>query len=187
MAETVRQQVLLVDHKRHRSGLDRNCAWGVLILGLAMILLQGCLVRPAGTTGPDISGCLKLYHAAAQELGPAADMTSGVIHAPPCEALSPAGDQRWFLLVVARDDITIRIYFLGGLLDERCDLLRSVNVQELPTAVSIRLEAGADPALKPASACSAGGQNYVTQIRLANPLHGRSLSGPNNDGQIQHL
>ncbi len=116
-----------------------------------------------------------------------AGFLTGVTYAKPCEALAPAGGQPWSVLVVAPDDMTIRAYFIGGLSEERCDLLRNVAVAENALEVSIQLQAGADPGIGPASAYSAVGQAYVTQVSLSKPLGDRSLSGPNNQGQVEHL
>lgn len=112
---------------------------------------------------------------------------TGVTYAVPCEALAPAGEQRWSVLVVAPDDMTIRAYFIGGLSEERCDLLRNVVVVENASEVNIQLQAGADPTIGPTAACSAVGQAYVTQVSLSKPLGARSLSGPNNQGEVEHL
>jgi hypothetical protein len=162
-------------------------ASGWLSYACIPIALIACSPGAPATTGTDLARCLSSYHAATPEAGSNANLTRGVTYAVPCKGLSPAGDLSWSLLVVAHDDSTIRAYFLGGLVAERCDLLRAVTIQELASSVTVRLEAGADPKLNSHSACSAVGQNYVTQISLGKPLGGRSLAGPNDNGQVQHL
>jgi hypothetical protein len=162
---------------------------------LAMLLALAGPACGSATTTPgavvDLGTCLDEYHPTTPDPmspdGPGVRFLRDVTYAPPCDSLAPAGDQRWSILVVGSDDTTIRIYFVGGLLGERCDLLRKVVVKQTASAVNIQLEAGADPKLSQGAACSAVGQSYVTQISLAKPLAGRTLSGPNNDGQVVHL
>ena len=72
-------------------------------------------------------------------------------------------------------------------MSERCDLLRKVNLAEDPNTVTITLEAGADPTLSRAAICSAVGQSYVTEVTLLQKLGSRTLTGPNNQGEIHHL
>jgi len=92
----------------------------------------------------------------------------------------------WAVLVVASDDVTIRAYFIGGRVEDRCGLLRSVSIAEDSTDVVVELEAGGDSAAV-GTACSAVGQNYVTEVSLSKPLGTRKLSGTNNQGVIEHL
>jgi len=151
----------------------------------------GYFQQPAQHTPADLSACLQQYHPASPDPippnGQGARFLRDVTYAVPCQVLASAGEQRWSVLVIATDDKMVRIYFVGGLLSERCDLLRKVNVSEGPTKVTIALEAGADPTLSPAAACSAVGQSYVTEVTLSQKLGSRTLTGPNNQGEIHHL
>lgn len=175
----------------------RKVVEGALLVGaplsisLVLMLTSGCLKQPNPPNQGNLSQCLQQYQPATPDpmptTGPAEGFARSVTYAAPCEALAPAGEQRWSAVIIATDDITLRVYFIGGLLDERCDLLRKVVVVESASDVSIQLQAGADPAVRPTSACSAVGQNYVTEITLSKPLGGRTLSGPNNQGVVKHL
>jgi hypothetical protein len=111
---------------------------------------------------------------------------SAPTYAVPCQGLTGPGDGEWNVLVVAPDDQTIRIYFVGGTADSRCGLLRGVKVTEGTSNVNIQLEMGNDPSAH-GSACTADGLDYVTQIKLSGPLAGRTLTGRNNKGAIEHL
>ena len=113
-------------------------------------------------------------------------LSSLTYSADPCSALAPQGEERWEVLVVAPDDGTIRVYVLGGTMDDRSGLLRSVNVTESSSKVAIQLESGGDP-YGLGSTGSAVGMSYVTQVVLNQPLGGRTLSGPNNRGIVEHL
>ena len=137
-----------------------------------------------------VTRCLDQYHAATPDAIPTNNYWSGVfgrvIYAIPCSALSPGGEGRWEVLVVGHDDKTIRIYFIGGTVGDRSGLLRTVNIDETSSKVTIQLEVGGDPS-NPGSASSAVGQSYVTQILLSQPLAGRTLAGPNKRGVIERL
>jgi len=158
----------------------------------AAVLIACCGSQPPGPqTAAELNACLQQYHPASRDpippTGQGARFQRDVTYAVPCEALTSAGDQRWSMLVVAADDKTIRVYFVGGLMSERCDLLRKVNLAEDPNTVTITLEAGADPTLSRAAICSAVGQSYVTEVTLLQKLGSRTLTGPNNQGEIHHL
>ena len=89
---------------------------------------------------PAVSECLKQYRPAVAESMPSsAGFLTGVTYAVRCEALAPAGEQPWSVLVVAPDDMTIRAYFIGGLSEERCDLPRNVVVENA-SEVNIQLQ-----------------------------------------------
>jgi hypothetical protein len=165
------------------------------IVGSIMLASPGC---GSGFPGPgittDVSACLSRYHPATPDPmpthGPTGWFLRQVTYATPCPALSPAGPQLWMILVVAHDDRTIRAYFVGGPADDRCDLLRSVELTEDSSSVTIQLEAGSDPLLTSSSspqACSAVGQPYVTEVQLHSPLGSRKLMGLSNQGVVEHL
>ncbi len=155
-----------------------------------VVAIAGCLAQPGSNPPAIVADCIQQYRPATPDPMPAgansARFSQDVTYAPPCPALAPAGEQRWSAIVVDKDDQTLRIYFIGGLPDERCDLLRSVSVDEQESTVTVRLEAGADPGISPQAACSAVGHNYVTQIHLSKPLAKRIIQGPNNSGEIEH-
>jgi hypothetical protein len=151
-----------------------------------LFAVAGC---DSGASAHDrVTACLNLYHPATPEQMPANSSFPlvGITYAVPCNALSSEGEGRWEVLVVGPDDKTIRIYFIGGTTGDRSGLLRKVNVNETPTKVTIQIEVGSDPSY-PLGASSAVGQTYVTQIVLSHPLAGRTLTGPNNGGVIEHL
>jgi hypothetical protein len=157
---------------------------------LAVVLLMGlvsCSRQPASKSG-DVTQCLRGYHAATPDPMPADGLASsfalGATYATPCGALSPSGEMRWTVLVVAPDDKTIRAYFIGGRLQDRCGLLRDVTVNENSSAVTVHPESGSDTAAK---LCTAAGERYVTEFTLSKPLAGRALSGPNTQGIVEHL
>ncbi len=156
-----------------------------------IVLVSACLQQTGQHSSPDLTACLQQYHSASPDPlpsnGQGARFLHDVVFAVPCEGLAPAGVQRWSVLVVAPDDKTVRIYFVGGLLSERCDLLREVNISEDLSTVNIVLAAGADPSISPAAACSAVGQSYVTEVTLSQKLGKRTLTGPSNQGEIVHL
>jgi hypothetical protein len=157
------------------------------VLGL---VLGGCQFGATDADHQRVLACLNQYHPATPDPMPTdSEWTGfqfGLTYAVPCDALTPQGDGRWEVLVVAPDDRTIRIYFIGGTTGDRSGLLRNVTVAEAASEVSIRIESGGDT-VGPGSAGSAVGQNYVTQITLSRPLAGRKLSGPNNRGVVEHL
>lgn len=166
-----------------------------LSIALAFILAAcgggSSATQPRAIDTAVLADCLQKYHPATPDPMPAGGLAglfaSDVTYALPCEALTPAGKMEWSVLVVARDGVTIRIYFEGGRFGDRCGLLRKITVVEGSSSVDIELQAGSDPGLAPTSACTAAGQQYVTQISLSKPLGSRSLSGPNNQGEIEHL
>ena len=156
----------------------------VIAAAVSALLLGGCMTS---SPPPDaaVTNCLSQYHVTAPD--PVASLSSlkTVIYAPACTAFKSIGSLSWAIGVVAQDDITIRIYFIGGVKEDRCDLLRTVSVTESQSVVTVRLEGGSDPTLK-SSACSAVGQMYVTGIKLRAPLSGRRLEGP-PDAHVEHL
>ena len=159
--------------------------------GLAAVNLFGCQMGSPNGDPAAVAACLNQYHLASPDpmpaSGPFSGAGAGVTYAVPCDALAPAGDGRWSVLVVAPNDLTIRIYFIGGPPDRKCGLLKRVSVVETSSDVKIQLEMGADPTFGPNASCSADGANYVTQISLAKPLRARKVSGQNNEGVIEHL
>jgi hypothetical protein len=161
----------------------------VVLIGSSCLQQQG-QARISPEAG-DLAACLQQYHQVSPDPVPAngqgARFLRNVIYAAPCQGLTPAGEQPWSMVVVAHDDKTLRVYFVGGLVSDRCDLLRNINVRQDATGISIALEAGADPTVSPASACSAVGQSYVTEITLSDALGTRRIGGPNNAGVIYHL
>jgi hypothetical protein len=156
---------------------------------------SSCLGHQTGASSGDVLTCIEKYHPATPDpmpSGHSAQFFRDVVYAEPCQALAAAGEQRWSVIVVGQDGRTLRVYFVAGLVDERCDLLRTVRVTESSTGVNIALEAGADPAIRPGTgsppaACSAVGQAYVTQATLRQPLGTRTITGPSNDGVIVRL
>jgi hypothetical protein len=123
---------------------------------LALVLLIGlvsCLRQPQSNAG-DLTQCLRGYHAATPDPMPADGLASsfalGATYATPCGALSPSGEMRWTVLVVAPNDKTVRAYFIGGKLQDRCGLLRDVSVSETASAVTVQLGSGADTSAKAA-------------------------------------
>lgn len=158
---------------------------------ISVILLAACFGQGGGSQSPArLSACLQRYHTAEPDPMPADGLAStfatGVTYAVPCESLSSGGQMLWTVLVVARDGVTVRAYFMGGRLQERCGLLRKVTVGEDDSNVVISLESGGDPAFTE-HACPAVGERYVTQVTLEKPLGTRAISGPNNDGVVEHL
>jgi hypothetical protein len=142
----------------------------------------------------DLSSCLSQYHPVAPDpmpaAGPTGFFTGGVTYAAPCPALTDAGTQLWSVVVVAHDDKTVRVYFVGGTMQDRCGLLRSVTIRETATTVSIALESGVDPSSRQGAssqACSAVGQAYVTQVLLASELGSKTVNGPSNQGVVERL
>ena len=59
-------------------------------------------------------------------------------------------------------------------------------VTEGTASVNIQLEMGSDPSAQ-GSGCSTAGLESVTQIKLGSPLAGRTLTGRNNKGVMEHL
>jgi hypothetical protein len=180
-----------VDKSVNRTGRSHLQLRTWLLALLMFTLASACLRQPTSTTPVDLTPCLQQYKSTTPDPMPTQGagvwFIRDVIYAAPCHGLAPAGDQRWSIAVVAADDKTVRIYFIGGLLNERCDLLRNISLVESASRVTIQLEAGADPSLSQRSACSAVGQSYVTQIALSKPLAGRTLSGTNKQGEVVHL
>jgi hypothetical protein len=180
---------------RHYWATMTAARWRLMVIlvlpGVGLLALVGCQGSGSAADHQRVVTCLNQYHLASPDPMPSDSEWStyfqtGVTYAVPCDALTSGGQARWEVLVVAADDKTIRIYFIGGPVDDRCGLLQKVAVSEGASKVTIEIETGADPTA-PGSACSAVGHNYVTQVTLAEPLAGRTLSGPNNRGLIEHL
>jgi hypothetical protein len=163
------------------------------VILVAVVLMWGCggPQQPGQSVSADLATCLQQYHPVSPDpmpsSGEGARFLRDVTYAVPCEGLAPAGNQAWSILIVAPDDKTVHVYFVGGLIADRCDLLRRVNVTEDASRVTIALAAGADPKIRPGSVCSAVGQSYMTEVTLSDKLGSRTLSGPNNHGEIHHL
>jgi hypothetical protein len=160
--------------------------------GLGSLALVGCQGLGSSADHQRVDACLSQYSVATPDPMPSDGdwstyFQSGLTYAVPCQALTSGGQSRWEVLVVAPDDKTIRIYFIGGPVEDRCGLLQKVIVSEGASKVTIEVETGADPTNPGTAACSAVGHNYVTQVTLAKPLAGRTLTGPNNRGVIEHL
>ena len=173
---------------RSAGSVLRACNIALFCIGLASV---ACTGPGVGTrSGEAFSDCVKAYRPATVDPMPSGGLASGfaqgATYAAPCESLSRGGPMEWAVLVVASDDVTIRAYFIGGRVEDRCGLLRSVSIAEDSTDVVVELEAGGDPSAV-GTACSAVGQNYVTEVSLSKPLGTRKLSGTNNQGVIEHL
>jgi hypothetical protein len=97
----------------------------------------------------------------------------------------------WSAAVVAKDDRTVSIYFLGGTI---CTgVLQRVEVAETQTTVTIILYLGVArpvPAL-PGISCDMYGQPFATVVKLADPLANRQLKTPHPAGDgyplVSHL
>src|SRR6478609_9181231 len=157
----------------------------LLALGVVALALSACQSgdAPSGPPSQMYLACMSEYHASPPDPMPAGSYWVGDFSAPtyavPCQGLTDPGDGEWNVLVVAPDDQTIRIYFVGATQDSRCGLLRRVKVTEGTTSVNIQLEMGNDPSTR-GSACTLAGLDSVTQIKLSSPLAGRTLTGRNN-------
>ena len=161
-------------------------AGGLTAAGVVIAALATCVSNP---TPDPVTTCLVQYHLVNPDPMPPGEWSSsftGVTYAAPCKALTAEGEGRWEVLVVGKDDRTIRIYFIGGAAGDRSGLRRSVSVTEGRSTVMIQLEVGGDPSNR-GSASSVVGESYVTQIVLSHPLAGRTLTGPNNRGVVEHL
>lgn len=97
----------------------------------------------------------------------------------------------WYAAVVAKDDRTVTIYFMGGII---CSgLLQRVDVVETETEVTVSIYLGVARVLVPSGrgVCNASGQLFATVVRLATPLGKRQLTTPHlaSDGPpvVTHL